>query len=690
MSNNNGKEIEFPFKSLVEDTVTKFGSNPLIGILVIFPSLLVVLSILIFPLSILMNGAIRWNTTKLSLLNLDKMSAIFNDFLNGSTTNEVTHTYLFDNLINSAPIVFCIFIIFASYTIYLINKNKRVKEAYKSSKNFIGLYNSADMTNIDQSKLIPRDKEIEFILKIIGESKKKVTFLIGDSGCGKSTIIFYLNKYIEEQKLYDIIDITAGEGKGLSQIDDKLAKRQDTKILCICDQMEKFFLFEPQEDPKKDIQGVENKKINDLISYINNNKDVHFLFVMRSEYFPTALSYIQNKASKIGGDLTYTSTPLAMPNIIFLRKNDIFYNQEYIQETFSRYGTQLYDIFEQSKLIEKQIIFNILENEIGTKYFENLILISESYQFCRNNTLTKYYDRQLYSTGDYWTSARIMYLLSKASSYGKVYTREAIQKCIFDEDGEKVETCINRLIDCFLVKKTKNAAAGGVVVAHDYISETYLEYANRQLESKVRDGLDNFIYRYSTVDAKKENKKLNNPDSNDLNLFERLLSCATFLICFILLSIQTKNSDFPTIIIPCIAISAIYVYLMYFNIIKFFYNRIIGTIIVSVLSLVVCCTFAFYHAWLIIAGIMDSLILGLPFIIFALNKKLAKSAKEHFLHYGYRFTAMGIAVAFVAIILYKNTVIEIALLSSLLIFGYLMHLNKKFFYICRTMIMNTD
>ena len=129
---------------------------------------------------------------------------------------------------------------------------------------------------------------------------------------------------------------------------------------------------------------------------------------------------------------------------------------------------------------------------------------------------------------------------------------------------------------------------------------------------------------------------------------------------------------------------------MYFNIIKFFYNRIIGTIIVSVLSLVVCCTFAFYHAWLIIAGIMDSLILGLPFIIFALNKKLAKSAKEHFLHYGYRFTAMGIAVAFVAIILYKNTVIEIALLSSLLIFGYLMHLNKKFFYICRTMIMNTD
>lgn len=640
--------------------------------------------------------------------NAKKIHLLYNKYIPSEITNNII-SFIFatsfleliaDTYFNiSIPsLVLCFFnvIIYSSLIIVIYKRSNKEISCYSSTPQFSGLYSIDNIESLMLSPnngLINREKEVDFlkdILKDAFENKSNCGFcLVGESGCGKSTILFFLKQKLINVNVYDYtkkyqnIDLFLKNecGENLEFIDSTKSN------LFVFDQFEKYFHYDPNRQ----------LKIKDSIKKISQKAVI--LFSLRSEYLSNFINEfdIENLTSDIYESIGYginiyrNSKSKKLDNYFFCSDSLVFNNNSLTshlktqcEQAFgTEIGMKIYNKFKDDSLIQQQIIFNILANEKNETDFLKLI------EHEKNYFINRFYDFQLCSTDNFFYSSRILYILCLC--YFSHFNFETIDLmralCISDSSLEKKEfdSILIKLHDLQLIKWSVFNSKEYCEIAHDYIAQTFSYYANQEIDPEVRASLDEYFteYRKNTGINERIDEFRTKKNKGLISLMILIVSLAfctidLFVNFFLINNIQYSFINFTSII------SIIYVYLFYFNITRF--SRKMKSLIFVFFSLSMCSgvlTIIFKSFWLFCLGIGNSFI-GLSCIVICTNK-MANIGKKSFFSYGIKTFFMGVLLSFLSLVVNLlnmefSFIIEIVAMNSLLIYAFKSHMNNEFIY----------
>lgn len=599
------------------------------------------------------------------------------------------------------------------YFIYDLIKHRPVVEPFKKSRHFVGIYNIDDLNKNKEyydDVLISRVHEVEYLKELLDKifqqgSKKHSINIIGQSGTGKSTII---NRLQDELNDVNVINCT-DRYKDLKRfilkkfkketLEDVYAQLQNCsqKTLFIFDQFERFFYLNNSEQ-----HHLKNIIFNQL-----NFENVASIFVLRSDYFTDFIyninseSYIVPKGifSSLSSDkwdsnkyLLYCKniTDEDFPrnfddhqnNIIDNRNDDI---KTLCMRSFDNMGEQVYNRFRNKKLIEKQILLNLLENKYDSTEFAEY--------FEKNNDrdlIIQYYDKQLCSTGDYYVSAKIMYLLSAGRVHNLFYNKQQIYEALLvngDLGIQNINAILEKLCKLQLIKLVQREDINYYEIVHDYIAESYLEYAEVNLHEYAKSTLDDYRVNYKNDEYLRGIKEC----------LKIKKSKRTFGRCILILVISfvTVNSLYQVLYLKNpynlfvnlpLYLASYYGYCLYTNIFKLYTGKnkwIIHLLYTGMAGCVVGGSI-FYKFWLTFAGVATILI-GMAFLVIRNSNKMSRVAKKFYSDFSSKVTCTGIVILAAGIVFYftnTNFYIGSFLILAELVYAYIAQLSEEYYDYC--------
>lgn len=584
---------------------------------------------------------------------------------------------------------------------------------------FIGLYSIEANRKINlhiDNGLIQRNLEtaclLELVNKCFAETKYKCgVCLIGRSGSGKSTII---NQFQYGGDFQGAIENFSDnyeyfEEYALSLYKDNPEKNLTKKTVFILDHFERYFSLNGKK--KKDVQAT-IRRLSKL--------PVVFVFSMRQEFFVPFIeefdiNHLDGENPGVTGNegILFYKEYLAgsrwrsEENILICGSenegND--HGGGTVTKTMKRLcrqafgderGDAVYNHFCDAPLIQQQIIFNLMKHEYAE---EGEVPVLDSHTD-ESMMMKKYYDVQLCSTGDYFMASRIMYLLCIGRNSGISFTDDHIRNalCIFEKkDVRAFNDCLEKLHDVNLIKYSARNSTTRYEVAHDYVAKSFEAYAGTELPANVKSALDEYKSEYvrntGMNGAISEYRRKRKWKSTGIFgwivfIFSIVLAGAAFGC-----DIQAGGGRLPwTVFVLCLA-SLLYVFNFYMNITRHYRKDIWFAVVFFYLVSMCFGTAAAIvpEYWLHFLGAGNAS-LGLSCLFIGLNPHLAESAKKWFCSYGWRtFVVGGLLIllallvqfgSFVTVwIIDTKSVLQFTPMAALLIYAYLSHMSKEFFYV---------
>lgn len=630
---------------------------------------------------------------------------------------------LVEEMFGTNRLRFCIFIFFIVVLTIICciyrNKNKKRKiKPFKKSKNFVGIYNIDDLNRRKKyydDKLISREKEVKYIKKILKKkifkqsSKKQSICIIGESGSGKSTII---NRLLNELNNVDVINCT----NQYRDLDIYIIKRfkKDTleevyadlrkgsrKRLFIFDQFERFFYLDYKEQ----------EKLRDILLNKLAIKNVASIFILRSDYLSNFVYNIN--INDISENINYPNGTLVNSfgkdwysnNYLLYCKNtidkDFPLNYDDYQEkltsnrnkniqslcnnAFGEKEELVYNRFRNKRLIEQQIYLNLLENKRGTTNFSD---------FLKNSTerdlMVQYYDRQLCSTGNYYISAKIMYLLSMGRIYNILYSVTQIYEALLaslDVEIQNIEYILSKLLKLQLIKLVQQDNKHYYEVVHDYIAESFIEYAGVNLHEYAKNTLDDYRINLKNEDYKKTIKKCLKAKKSK-KIFERSILFLVIIVITLnsIYQFFFFNNKYPIIVSLPLYLASYYGYCLYTNIFKLYVgkNKWIISFLYIMMAFFVIAGSMIYQFWLFFAGIATFLI-GMSFLVIRNSNKISRVSKKFYTDFSAKVSATGLVIFIAAWVFYfthVNFYIGIFLIIAELVYAYGAQLSEEYYYYC--------
>lgn len=616
------------------------------------------------------------------------------------------------------------------YIIIIIIRNKLRKAnkitSYKKTDQFVGLYsieNSKPISANFDNGLITRKSEIKYLKKILDivleqSDIKQGICLVGKSGCGKSTILNLFEN--EKDNSYMIFDFSEKyeflEDYIKKEFDENYIeeiKKTNKNIVIILDQFERFFSLDyPRKEKVK-------KVVKDL-----SIKNVAIIFSIREEFFLQFLRTfdINNLNENTIENIEYHGiisnkkhliyNGMETKNILLCLNDENYRNtdKESIDTHMKRLCEQafgernwesIYNKFKNGTLIQQQIIFNILKNEkeCGRDFMKYL-------DSDENYMMKRYYDVQLCSTGDFFNSSRIMYLLSLARLNNLAFNNDEIKDalCISNKfELEEFNGSLQELHKLQLIKKTKYNSTENYEIAHDYVAKTFESYANTEMPTNVKIAIDEYKAEYIRKTSIQNNVRRYRERQ------KKGFGVCFLLICSFIISIFSYiihkgffNKEISWTILALSLISLLYVFSFYKNITRYYLRK--NKILISMcyfLSML-CGTMAVIipNIWLQMLGI-GNFFIGISCIIIGFNKEMSFIGRKMFSSYGWKTALVGILLFAYACFLRMGAfekilninikmILEIIPMAVLLGYAYSAHLNREFFYAHLEAILSTN
>lgn len=584
---------------------------------------------------------------------------------------------------------------------------------YKATEQFSGLYcvDNLDQLNLRLSNgLLSREKEVDYIYGAIHrlldqQEIKQGICLIGKSGCGKSTILYFLKKrcspemeVFDYSKKYD--SIIWHLYNDLGQDWEKRIKESGHKYLFIFDQFEQFFYK----------TGKKQQEIELVIRKLTT-KNVAVVFAVREEFLSHFIKRfdLNNLKNAVLNQKDYygiitnrkMSGPVNDGDVSFFlfclneeEEKEVCQYYKYREismegqcvNAFGTSGPELYSRFKHCPLIQQQIIFNILQNEKNATAYLKFQENNEDY------FLRRYYDVQLCSTGNFFIASRVMYLLCLGNSYHILFETEDILRalCIPDIESKKKEfdQVMKSLQDLQLVKCARYNSGEVKEIAHDYIARSYEVYAKTEMPVDVRAALDEYTAEYIKRTAINDKIDIFREKSGKQGVSIWMLFLSIFISLILCMFQYNKTGSISFIVELLSVISLVYVYTFYCYITRFHPDIKINRAITFFFFVSMICGLAaaaLDKYWLACLGI-GNFFVGVSSSLIGLSKRISSLGKKMYLSYGGKTMLMGILL--VVLDVYSKSVnnsehaglLKIIAMGTLLIYAYYAHINEEFIY----------
>lgn len=469
------------------------------------------------------------------------------------------------------------------------------------------------------------------------------------------------------------------------------------KTLFIFDQFERFFYLDYSE------QLQLKKLIFDKLKF----KNVASIFVLRSDYFTDFIYNINIESCIIPkGTLASLSADnwsankylLYCKNITdedFPRKfddhqEDIIHNRNddvknLCIRSFDKMGEQVYNRFQDKKLIEKQLFLNLLENKYDITNFTEYFA-----KYNDRDLIIQYYDKQLCSTGNYYISAKIMYLLSDGRIRNLFYNKQQIQEALLvseDLDIQNINLILKKLCKLQLIKLVQREDMNYYEIVHDYIAESFLEYSEVNLHEYAKNTLDDYRVNYKNDEYLQSiNKCLKMKKSK--KTFELSVLIVTIIIITInsLYQLLYLKSSYNLFVNLPLYLASYYGYCLFTNIFKLYTGKNKWTIYFLYIGMAGCVIGGSikYKFWLNFAGV-GTILIGMAFGVIRNSKKISRVAKKFYSDFSNKVEWTGIMIFIAGAILnYTNTnfYVGFILILAELIYAYIAQLSEEYYNYC--------
>ena len=430
---------------------------------------------------------------------------------------------------------------------------------------------------------------------------------------------------------------------------------------------------------------------------VKNNGSIHldmYDSVIMEKIGPTLL-YCQNQ-NKIGFQL---NGEMSHASILESKCRKLFDEKK---------GSLLFNKHIQEPLIEQQIIFHMAEFNQKVRHYSadelNAFIEKDS-----NELLEQYFDFQLESCNDYFNASRILYLLSQARIRQLSLKTDDVENYLFPnlfakKGHEQFENTIEQLEKIQLIRKNTEGSRVEYEIAHDFISEAYLNYCSTNMDRNVKSALDLFILEYM------DNKR-NTSFKERIALrkdvfgqhFYRNLSCLTLASILITYIVQrfffnpwtTIWNDFnpygnfvPTFPLFITILSGIYIYFMYDKTVKYYRGEKVGANKLRYLLfafLAYMAVFAYPH-FLFFDGV--GLAVATLNIALLLDQSYRQTCRNELLAYGAKSVMIGMVFACAHIFFLSMNqqfedfliISEFIMFTTLVAYGFFVHMTQEFLY----------
>lgn len=614
----------------------------------------------------------------------------------------------------------------AAYIVLLLYRKQqeriRAIRPYERSDTFVGLYSIEESKAIEanfDNGLINREKEIEYIEKVLRtiwgqQGHKRGICLVGASGCGKSTILNLLEhgKYRELNDEYDIYNFSDKYDYLEDYLKDTFKtdyvvniQKRSRNIIIILDQFERFFSLktEKKEMIKRCIEKLSLPNVAIIFS-LREEYFLQFLYTFDINYLNAENNFSPDFNGTIAHKKYFMGQNGDMPNdnIMVCVGEENYSGTDHnemlrlCEQAFNvEKGDRIFEHFKDATLIQQQIIFNILENENG-------YIASE--RFCNwdiNSMMKRYFDVQLSSTGNFFDASRIMYLLSVGRNDGIGFTNDDLETalCIFTQnEKDDFQKCIKELHRLRLIKRIKHNVAGIYEVSHDYIAQSFEIYAGTEMPSNVKTALDEYKSEYVRKLGIKEKIERHIAEQKKVTVAIGIVILSYFVsVALYILSLNGMYKHIPIVVLALSLTSLLYVYEFYRNITFHYHNGKSICAEICYLATMACGTLAvaFPDIWLIFLGIGNA-IQGVASFRIGRDKTISSVGQQMFFAYGAKTILMGSLVTICRLVLYWRhptmdvEMIEVIIMAALLLYSYLAHMNKEFFYAHLEMLFSSN
>ena len=362
---------------------------------------------------------------------------------------------------------------------------------------FLGLYNLTGKNITESKDVLSRAEEARYIQHTLEEiifpqnSVKQALCLVGESGCGKSTIISFLRYMYDEYAFYDFSGNYMSFEAYLNEVfgdnlDQSIASiTKSKKIVFILDQFERFFFLKKEEKNKikKCIEILSRKNTAVIISLrqeyladfmkefdMNNLKgQIKTNNISGKGILNPLISVLQAKEvsqaikRKNGSGVMSCNGEKIIDNIqVHIEQRGkhgikntkfepvgatLFYCNKQNEATMQRggqtiestrvsskleklfgdFGNELFLKYKYEPLIKQQIVFQMAEYDKKVRKMTDEELMTK-YSMEDKALISEYFDIQLASVNDYLNASRILYLLSVARINHVAMKRENIEQ----------------------------------------------------------------------------------------------------------------------------------------------------------------------------------------------------------------------------------------------------------------------
>ncbi|MCL2717717.1 MAG: hypothetical protein FWE14_02935 [Lachnospiraceae bacterium] len=675
-----------------------------------------------------------------------------------------------------------VIIIGVFFAVEKFRKNQYIPP-YGSSENFSSVYSVDDLTK--DNKLDRRVKEVDYISRRLCEisnqaDEKNILLLTGESGSGKSTLLWLvenyktenifnskIKEYEEQNKLpnskFDInriyrfssqyndfensllrgINIALGGGMGFAEYSDAIEKLESTlsndewdngrgrPLVLVFDQFENFFTSLKEEKKEQAIEQFFMKL---------SMKNIAVIFSIRDDklsLFLSEFNFVLQKRDKIekeNGIIAFQDSVIVHNE----NKNSVLlFTQNDNPNSYKQFETKcdnafielkanddIKNLLKDSVMIERQMICSVLEQDKDARM---------SKLFDKDNLnisiiLSRYFDRQLSSTGNFFEALQIMYLLSSGGNANrtvgvkanqisgkkanKAFSATQIGEMLFYRDNkdsiESESSVLNRLVKLRLVKKLDTSPLL-YEVTHDYIADKFLEYSVNVLNPEMRSNIDNFKDNCCCVHGV-VNEIINMQENKEKT---QKNSWGLIVIAAIVISVNTIFSDkigdvFEIILLTTAALLSMgYAWALHVNafcanptkgmrnlswiflvalpvcgyVAAVITNRfiIIDTKMIDFLANIIAVEIKFYSMFIIL-GFTFCLLAFYPLFIVSRDRNLNEGSQKFFKGVGIRLLPGGCAIILATfIVLGDNFIGGIILYLLLIVYGYFTHIHKVYY-----------
>lgn len=652
------------------------------------------------------------------------------------------------------------------YLTYEKRRRTEPVEAYKKGEYFVGLALPGQEDITSENGWVQRKAERGYICSEIkkrafsDDRRKPAICLTGESGSGKSVILEFITQDLKKEfetvnytDQYSCITADADEVKKKLKHRYKETARHKKGLLIIFDQFERCLSMPPEDkekihsllaqcaglDKAAVIFGVRKDLLMDMFDEVNLSSVGSSGKKMKIVYIASYAQYCR-EYKKAGKNPPAEGEPSGL--VICLdngKKSDPESAEHEIMDNctgarltyitaFKNDGKALYNEVRGLSLIEQQIVLNIYENEKDhEKVVENLKGTGI------NDKMTRYYDCQLCSTGNYYDASRIMYLLSVARMNSVSMMAENVYDalCAADEaDDDTLRDVIEKLKELYLISEKDKI----LEVSHDYIAKSFEEYALKEMSSDVRTAIEYYVIRFAErAGLQRVENRAAGEDNDDGGGLQRkayglyceewqkgswITAWAVFIILVTVIwtaaalvfraNTSLTAALFPSLtvhislFVPILAVlSILYVYNYYRNIIRFCLCRkkilrllyIIGGLCgaAAVILDTLCGRY-----WMVCLGAGTALI-GVSSLIIRSAPDIPPHGRKLYFAYGIRTSLMGVLFALISFIIDsavgRLTVVipggtefdiiltaEAIVMAALVAYSYLAHMRKDYFY----------